>query len=125
MDPTDIGLFRVAERRLRWVDARQALLAQNVANANTPGFQPKDLAPFAVTLDAQTLATTNAAHLQGTTGGLAGSTQRSEARAPNGNSISIEEQLTKVADTDGIQALVLNLDRTYQSMFRTALGRQS
>ena len=29
MDPTDIGLFRLAERRLAWVDRRQQVLAQN------------------------------------------------------------------------------------------------
>ena len=39
MDPTDIGLFRLAEQRLAWADQRQQLLARNVANANTPGFQ--------------------------------------------------------------------------------------
>ena len=56
MDPTetgvaDIGLFRLAERRLAWVARRQELLAQNVANANTPGLpaaRPDAVRPFVV-----------------------------------------------------------------------------
>ena len=50
MDPTQIGLFDLAERRLAWADRRQELLAQNIANANTPGYRPHDLQPFAATL---------------------------------------------------------------------------
>ncbi|HUB43399.1 MAG TPA: flagellar basal body protein, partial [Acetobacteraceae bacterium] len=49
MDPTQIGLFSLAERRLAWADQRQAVLAQNIANAATPNFQPSDLPSFAST----------------------------------------------------------------------------
>ena len=45
MDPKRIGLFDLAERRLAWADRRQAVLAQNIANANTPGYKPHDLHP--------------------------------------------------------------------------------
>ncbi|RYF10860.1 MAG: hypothetical protein EOO77_20625, partial [Oxalobacteraceae bacterium] len=46
MDPTDIGLFRLAEKRLNWVEQRQQVLAQNIANANTPNFKARDVSPF-------------------------------------------------------------------------------
>ena len=39
MDPKRIGLFDLAERRLAWTDQRRGVLAQNIANANTPGYQ--------------------------------------------------------------------------------------
>ena len=39
MDPTHIGLFDLAERRLAWADQRQTVLAQNIANAEHAGFQ--------------------------------------------------------------------------------------
>jgi flagellar basal-body rod protein FlgB len=32
--------------RIKWHLARQSVLAQNAANANTPGFRPSDLAPM-------------------------------------------------------------------------------
>ncbi len=125
VDPTDIGLFRLAERRLAWVDQRQKLLAQNVANANTPGFQPRDVAPFAAALAQQSvsLARTSPDHLAGNLDASAASHARPSGRAPNGNAISMEEQLGKVADTSSTQELVSNLYRKYQGLFRTALGR--
>ena len=46
MDP-GIALFDLADKRLAWVDHRQEVLAQNIANANTPGWLARDLAPFA------------------------------------------------------------------------------
>ena len=46
MDSTT-DIFSLAERRMVWLDRRQATLAQNVANANTPGFRARDSAPFA------------------------------------------------------------------------------
>jgi len=121
----DIGLFQLAERRLQWVSRRQELLAQNVANASTPGYQPRDLSPFARALSqaVPALAHTDPLHLTGTTSGSAGRQPRPRERAPDGNAVSMEDQLTKVADTAGTQALVSNLYRKYQGMFRTALGR--
>jgi flagellar basal-body rod protein FlgB len=41
MGTTHIDLFNLAEQRLAWADRRQAVLAQNVANANTPGYKPQ------------------------------------------------------------------------------------
>lgn len=123
MDPTDIGLFHLAERRLEWVDARQKLLAQNVANANTPGFKARDVAPFVSVLSASTMTGTSPLHMSGK--GASGTSIQIHAadRSPDGNAVSMEEQLTRVADTAGVQELVLNLHHRYQAMMRLALGR--
>lgn len=123
--PADIGLFTLAERRLAWVSRRQELLAQNVANASTPGYQPRDLSPFAHALSqaAPSLSVTDPQHLVGGTATLSGRAIRPRERAPDGNAVSMEDQLVKVADTAGTQALVANLYRKYQGMFRTVLGR--
>ncbi len=125
MDPTDIGLFRLAERRLNWVDQRQAVLAQNVANASTPGYKARDLSSFADALAGQgvSLATTDPGHLTGTVSGASGREQPSNGKAPNGNTVSMEEQLGKVAETSSTQELVTNLYHKYQGLFRIALGR--
>jgi len=132
MDPTetgvaDIGLFRLAERRLAWVARRQELLAHNVANANTPGYQPRDLTPFARSLSqaqpAAALARTDPLHMTGSSNAPSGRPSRPRERAPDGNAVSMEDQLTKVADTAGMQELTANLYRKYHGLFRTALGR--
>lgn len=135
MDPTDIGLFRLAERRLAWVDRRQELLAQNIANADTPAYTARDLPPFERALQrtapgtipgtASALSQTSPLHLAGTgaaTGGSVAPTRPHE-RTPDGNAVSIEEELTKVADTAGMHDLTSGLYRKYMGLFRTALGR--
>ncbi len=125
--PADIGLFRLAEQRMAWVGRRQELLAQNVANASTPGYQPRDLAPFARALahasPAAGLMRTDPMHLAGTSTAQSAQPVRPRERAPDGNGVAMEDQLTKVADTAGTQELVANLYRKYHGMFRTALGR--
>ena len=121
-----MGLFDLAERRLAWIDRRQGLLAQNIANANTPGYQSKDLLPFAQTLARAMpeLATTNPLHLNGSAdAGGAVSRERPTERAPDGNAVSLEDQLTKVADTENAQALVSNLYKKYLGLFHTVLGK--
>ena len=123
-----IGLFDLADKRLAWIDQRQQLLAQNLANADTPGWQPKDLKPFAATLARTTpadLALTNPLHLAGPQdGALAPNAKaRPEERAPDGNAVAIDGELTKVAQTNDTHALVVNLSQTYLGMFRTALDR--
>lgn len=124
---TDIGLFRLAERRLAWVGRRQQVLAQNVANANTPGYQPHDLPPFAKALagaqPAATLVRTAPQHLAPVRATDTAKVARPRERAPDGNAVSMEDQLMKVADTAGTQELVSTLYRKYHGMFRTALGR--
>ncbi len=127
MDPTRIKLFDLAERRLAWADRRQAVLAQNVANADTPGWRPRDVAPFSATLaDAAdaSLARTDPGHLAGTAdpGLLAGAPARPAGRGPDGNAVSLDQELTKVADTDTTQSLVTAIYHTYFGLFRTALG---
>jgi len=127
MDPPRIGLFDLAERRLAWTERRQAVLAQNIANADTPGWQPRDVAPFAVMADqaAVGLARTDPFHLAGTsdTGLLGGRPVRPTARQPDGNAVSLDQELTKVADTDTTQSLVSAIYHTYLGLFRTAIGQ--
>jgi len=127
MDPSSLPLFDLAERRLAWTDKRQEVLAQNIANANTPHWQAKDVRPFAAALDSAsgvTLARTDAGHLAGT---LDTSTQslltpRPGVHAPDGNAVSLDEQLTKVADTATQQEIATTLYKKYLGMFSLALG---
>lgn len=126
MDPLSNGVFQVAEQRLAWADRRQQVLARNVANISTPGFQAKDVAPFGALLNAATpLAQTSAGHLSGAgiQAGQARADARKGSRAPDGNSVSVERELGAIADTSGIQELALNLHHSYQTMFKTAFGR--
>ena len=129
MDPSQIGLFALAEQRLAWVDQRQTVLAQNVANASTPGFQPSDLPSFASTLDtvgAVTLAQTEPGHMAGINGGgPLQPQQETDAHGPDGNGVALDTQLTHIADTETTQSLVTSIYKKYMSMFSEALGHSS
>ena len=123
-----IALFDLAEKRMAWADRRQQVLAHNIANANTPRWQPHDLTPFASVIakaHGGGLARTQTGHLGSLGGGALGqeALQKATERAPDGNAVALDEQLTKVADTETTQALVTNLYKKYLGMFRIALGR--
>ena len=44
-------LFEVAAQRAQWLSARQTAIADNVANANTPGYRALDIQPFSAVLE--------------------------------------------------------------------------
>jgi flagellar basal-body rod protein FlgB len=130
MDPTKIGLFAVAEKRLLWTAQRQSVLAANIANANTPAYQARDIDSFASVLAGQggvEPTRTQPGHLAGSIpNGLASLTRNPpKARSLDGNSVALDDQLTKVADTQTTQALVTTVWKKYMGMFKMALGRSS
>ncbi len=126
MDPSRTTPIALAERRMAWLEARQRVLAQNIANADTPGYRPRDLQPFAELLaraGGVGLARTDARHLAPTREVEAKPDRLAVERTPNGNAVSLDQQALKVADTDTAHALAAGLHRRYLSLFRTALGR--
>jgi len=126
MDLASIPLLDLAERRLAWASRRETVLAQNVANADTPGWQSRDIAPFSAALGTASadLARTDPGHLAGTVDpDLLEGTAKPTAREPDGNAVSLDQELTKVADTETTQSLVTAIYKSYLGMFRTALGQ--
>jgi flagellar basal-body rod protein FlgB len=116
--------FALAARRLDYIDQRQRVLAQNIANANTPNYQARDLSPFEALLQAGTVAParTDPGHLGGGAQAASLILQPTSERAPDGNTVSVESQLTKVADDETSANLVSNLWKTTMGMYLTALG---
>jgi flagellar basal-body rod protein FlgB len=117
--------FGIAARRLDYIDQRQRVLAQNIANADTPNYHARDLSPFEKALTDTAIAPTqtNAAHLAGTLQSANLVLQPATEIAPDGNDVSVESQLTHVADDETSAALVGNLWKTTMGMYLTALGR--
>ena len=46
MPISDIPIFSMLRTKMQWHQERQKLLAENVSNADTPKFKPRDLAPL-------------------------------------------------------------------------------
>ena len=125
MDLTRSPTIALAERRIAWLEERQRVLAQNIANADTPGYQPRDLGDFSKNLaGAFSLTRTSGSHLAGSGGSARARPDRAAVdRAPNGNAVSLDREAMKVADTDTAHALATGLYRRWIGLFRTALGR--
>ena len=125
MNPTDLPLFDLLDRRLGWLNARQGVLSQNIANADTPGYRSRDLTPFAAHLGRLGLSPSEGGGASlGTSVSAPGvGTDRAHVRAVDGNSVGLEDQLAKIADSDGTQQLVTGLYHKYMGLFMTALGK--
>lgn len=128
MDLTRNGPIALAENRLAWLDARQRILARNVANADTPGFRPSDAVPFQEVMQrrrpASALTTTDERHIVPPgSAALAVQDRQVVERSRNGNAVSLDDEALRIAETDQAHALAMGLHRKYLGLFRTALGR--
>lgn len=105
MSITNIPILSMLRTRMQWHQERQRLLAENVANADTPGFRPSDLAPpkfdEAAPSSSVTLVRTDAAHLAGDGSGgtsqFQSDTEKGLTIQPGGNGVSLEDEMMKVA----------------------------
>ena len=118
----------LAERRLHWLDRRQGVLAQNIANADTPGYRPNDLTPFARELAGQrrlAMARTEPAHSIGSRAAAinARADRLVSEVTPDGNAVSLDREALRVAETDTAHQLAMAVHRSFMGMFRATLGR--
>lgn len=104
MPITDIPILAMLRERMQWQQARQQVLAENVANADTPNYRARDLAPldFSRELTAASLPLdrTKAGHIAGSSGDgtqFAGGGGGPYEVRPRGNAVSHEEEMMKVA----------------------------
>lgn len=135
MTTQNIGLFKAIGAKMDYLDQRQRVIAQNIANADTPSYQPKDLLPvdFGKVLKSVTNEpivrpdTTNALHMP-SPNHIDDPKNREQKKvyeeAPYGNSVVLEEQMVRSARNQMDYGLMTNLYQKNVSMIRTALGRQ-
>jgi flagellar basal-body rod protein FlgB len=133
---TDIPILSMLRTRLQWAQERQRVLAENVANADTPRYQARDLAPpkFEVTGGAASstvstvaLATTEPGHMAGF--GASQAPFRSERKPsyevrPTGNAVNIEEEMMKVAANQMDYQAASAVYMRSLSLIKTALGKK-
>jgi flagellar basal-body rod protein FlgB len=106
---TDVPILSMLRTKLNWNQERQKVLAENVANSDTPNFRERDLvAPkfqepgliSAQPVAPVMLATTEGAHIGGMS--MSGTSFRTENKGnyevrPTGNSVNLEDEMMKVA----------------------------
>jgi flagellar basal-body rod protein FlgB len=113
MDISGIPLLSMLRQRLGYEGQRQRVIAQNVANADTPGFVGRDLKAFSFSAQVQSQAglammgpaKTESGHMSGTTRRPGGGGAFRSAKAPDsettldGNTVVLEDQMIKMNES--------------------------
>jgi flagellar basal-body rod protein FlgB len=132
MDLFQLKLFQRISERMNWLGVRQEVLSQNIANADTPDYVPHDLKPLTfkdhlVETPRVVQERTNPMHMAGTAAPVDPVNDEKQRNpyesAPVGNSVVLEEQMTKMADAQANYQLMTNLYRKHVDLLKMALGR--
>lgn len=136
MGLTDLPVVRAFKEKLRFHEQRQRILADNVANATTPGFRGRDVkAPDFFRMAAEVRPEGNVAPAQTSPMHLAGTvvSNRSHLKdrtvegyevTPDGNGVTLEEQMMKVADNQIEFQVATSLYQRSLGLIRTAVGKR-
>lgn len=133
MSVKELPLFAALRARMAWISERQKLLSENIANADTPDYRPRDLKPvdFGKMVEGKSgnvgMAITNARHLTGGKGAQNLDFKAVESEtyevSPSGNAVSIEEEMMKVGQAQMDFEVTTNLYRKHTALLKMALGR--
>lgn len=123
---SSLDMFQTASAMARHAGARQTMIARNIANADTPGYQAQDVTPFtdAMRSTATEQRTTRPGHM--TTGATEFSpaiTAATGEPSPNGNTVAIEDELMKSVEVRQDHDKALSVYRHAMTVLRTSLGK--
>lgn len=126
------------QRALRQLDARQRVIAGNLANSDTPGFKALDVkSDFANMVDQRVEKagnpavnlTARMAELGAKSGSSLGvrsdvivDNSATEIK-PDGNSVNIEDQMMKMSQIQTEYITLINLYKKNISLFKSAIGK--
>src|SRR5277367_1226987 len=126
----NLSLFAMAQRSMDYLSRRQTVLSENVANANTPKYKVKDLAPLSFKdlmqppAEAVRATSTNPMHISPEVEPVRFETineRRPEESKIDGNQVQVEDQMQKIGDVKGQYELAVNLMMKNIAMLKTAL----
>ena len=112
-----VSLLELSSTMARHAATRHSLVSQNIANADTPGYKAQDVADFADVMKAQALS--------------GGATQvnpldiieRPSVGSPNGNTVSLEDELMRGAKAQQDHEMAVSIYRSTLTMMKTAVGK--
>ena len=136
MDLNNMPLLAALTKKMNWLTARQKVVTENVANADTPGFKASDLRPLDFRKELAEVThssspklaptTTDPRHLIGTEAAARLDPEAEKVttdRDINGNTVSLEDEMIKVSDTTSDYQLMTNLYKKQVGLIKTAIGR--
>lgn len=124
----ELNLLKMASSLARNASVRHRVVAENIANADTPGYRARDVKPFSEYVNnGFTHRATRVGHM---TGGIERAARapdifvdKSTQVGPNGNSVSLEEELVKSVATRGQHRLAVTIYGKVHELMRLGLGR--
>jgi flagellar basal-body rod protein FlgB len=132
MDLANLPLFSAITRKMSWLTSRQRVLAENVANVDTPQYKAADLRPLDFRRELAQFQSklqpvaTDPKHLSGTVP-VSASVEETVAnpveRDLNGNTVSVEDEMMKVSESMADYQLMTSLYKKQIGMIKAALGR--
>ncbi len=133
MDLSNVPLFNIVKKRMAWLGQRQEVIAQNIANSDTPRYKAQDIKKFRfkelIRKESSNIRmlTTDNDHRGGQKKRWSefgvGDVKLPYETAPNGNSVILEEQLSKMGESSVNYRLTTELYKKHIGMLRSALGR--
>jgi len=129
MDLNRLPLFSLLAQKMNWLGERQKVLAQNVANADTPNYRPLDLVTPKFQMGTPgpapvQLARTDPGHLAGLSGSTDFSNNPNQYQVrPAGNAVNLEDEMMKVAANQMDYQAATQLYARSLGLLRSALGR--
>lgn len=121
-----LELTRMAQALAANSGARMAVIAENVANADTPGYKAKDLPAFADVFEEAGLEmrATRPGHLSAPSDGATPVPDVTRGHeSPNGNSVSLEAEMVKSVEARQNHEMALAIYRATSDVIRASLGR--
>jgi flagellar basal-body rod protein FlgB len=126
----DLNVLRLASALAAHANARQQVIAENVAHADTPGYRARDIADFAEIVEAGpafSARTTRPGHIAfgADPHGFDPREQAAiGAETPNGNSVSLEDQMMRAAEVRQEHEMALGVYRRSLEILRSAVVRR-
>lgn len=127
---TELNVFKIAYSMATHAGKRQALVSQNIANADTPGYHTKDIKPFKEVFAASAQPTGMIASRGSHLNGAAGSgmdwavTTSDDGSDPNDNSVSVETELLKGVEVARQHKRAMAIYKSSMNILRASLGKQ-
>lgn len=124
----DIPIFSMLRTRMQWHQERQHVLADNVANSETPNFRPHDLVEpkfDASAPAAPMLVRTDPGHQSDADGAASFASSRGGfAVRPAGNAVNVEQEMIKVAGNQMDFQAVTTLYTKSLGLIKLAVGKK-
>lgn len=126
----DLEILNLSQSVARHAALRQNVIAENVANADTPGYRARDVKPFAEIYagssgaPADTMRQTRPGHLgRANDVSLRATEAAAQDVAPDGNSVSIEDEMLKSVEVRRQYDLSLTIYKTSLGILRASIGK--